>query len=62
MEAPSEREIELLRCMTPAEKLAVQRTLIREAYELKAAGIRALHPDLPEEEVRSRARAMVGGA
>lgn len=62
MEKRSEREIEVLRRMTPAEKLAVLRALIREAYELKAAGIRAARPDLPEEEVRRRARALVGGA
>ena len=46
---PREQEYEALRRMTPARKLAVMRALIRQAYELKKAGIRAFHPDLPEE-------------
>lgn len=62
MEDLHEREIDLLRRMTPTEKLAVLRRLIRQGYELKAAGIRAIRPDLPEEEVRTRARGLVGGA
>jgi len=57
----SEVELALLRRMTPAQKLAVMRTLIRQAYELKAAGIRAGQPGLPEEEVWARTRALVGG-
>lgn len=56
-----EREFEALRRMTPERKLAVMRALIRQAYELKAAGIRATCPGLPEEEVRARARELVGG-
>lgn len=57
----SEYEIELLRRMTPSEKLAVLNRMIREAYELKAAGIRLAHPDWSEKEVRTRARELVGG-
>lgn len=56
-----ERDIEILRGMTPAEKLAVMRSLIRQAYALKGAGIRALHPDLPQDEVRARTVAAVAG-
>lgn len=56
-----EQEYEVLRRMSPAKKLAVMRSLIRQAYELKAAGIRASRPDLPEAEVRARARELVGG-
>lgn len=56
-----EREYEALRRMEPAEKLAVMKGLIRQAYELKAAGIRASAPDLAEEEVQARARELVGG-
>lgn len=58
----SEREVELLRRMTPERKLAVLRGLIRSAYALKEAGIRAANPELPEEEVRRRARELVTGA
>lgn len=56
-----EEEYEALRRMQPAQKLAVMRALIRQAYELKAAGIRASRPHLTEEEVRARARELVGG-
>jgi len=58
---PREQEYEALRRMTPARKLAVMRALIRQAYELKKAGIRAFRPDLPEDEVRALARRLVGG-
>lgn len=54
-------EIDALRRMTPAEKLAVMHALIRQAYELKAAAVRARWPDLSEEEVGARVRALVGG-
>jgi hypothetical protein len=58
---PEDHEIVILRRMTPAKKLTVLRTLIQQAYELKAAGLRATRPDLSEEEVWKRARALVGG-
>jgi hypothetical protein len=54
-------EVEILRRMTPAKKLAVMTTLIRQAYELKAAVVRAQWPDMPPEQVRSRAWALVAG-
>lgn len=56
-----ESDIEILRAMTPERKLAVMRGLIRQAYALKAAGVRALHPELSEDEVRARTRAAVAG-
>jgi hypothetical protein len=56
-----EREYEILRRMTPAAKLDVLRALIRQAYELKEAGIRMLHPDLTTEEVLAETRRLVAG-
>jgi hypothetical protein len=56
-----EYELEVLRQMSPRRKLEVMTGLIRQAYVLKAAGIRALHPHLPEAEVQARARAAVAG-
>lgn len=56
-----EEETAALRRMTPAKKLAVMKALIRQAYELKAAGIRARWPSLSEEEIRIRARVEVAG-
>lgn len=56
-----ERDIEILREMTPEQKLAVMRTLLRQAYALKEAGIRAFHPELADDEVQARTRAAVAG-
>jgi len=60
METP-DQETEVLRRMTPAAKLAVMQALIRQAWELKAAALRARWPDLSEEEVQARVRVLVGG-
>jgi len=59
--ARDERDIEILRRMTAEQKLAVMRSLIRQAYALKEAGVRALHPNLPEDEIQARTRAAVAG-
>ena len=56
-----DHEVEILRRMTPAQKLAVMNALIRQAYELKAAALRARWPEMPEHVVLDRTRAMVGG-
>jgi hypothetical protein len=37
------------------------RALIRQAYTLKWAGLRAVHPELSEEVAWDRARELVGG-
>ena len=56
MERNSPVETELLRRMSPAEKLAVMTSLIREAYRLKSAWISVSEPELSEEELRIRVR------
>jgi len=56
-----DHETDVLRRMTPARKLAVMHALIRQAYELKAAALRARWPDMPEHEVLASTRTMVGG-
>lgn len=56
-----DQETDALRRMTPAQKLTVMHSLIRQAYELKAAALRARWPDMPEREVLARARTLVGG-
>ncbi|MFP3949073.1 MAG: hypothetical protein ACOC8K_07095 [Gemmatimonadota bacterium] len=58
---PTEQDLEVVRRMSPERKLAVMHSLIRQAYELKAAGIRAQAPELSEEEVESRTRMLVAG-
>lgn len=42
--------------MTPAEKIAVADRLYWSARELKAAGIRAAHPDWSEQQVQEAVR------
>lgn len=54
-------EIEILRGMTPAQKLAVMHALIRQAFELTAAAVRTRWPDIPDEEVLARTRALIAG-
>jgi len=60
MDAQSQQEMESLRRMSPARKLAVMTALIREAYRLKAAWIRMVEPELSKEEVRARVRDLIG--
>jgi hypothetical protein len=55
------QEIELLRAMTPARKLEVMHALIRQAYELKAAGLRMTRPELSEDDIQALTRTLVGG-
>lgn len=55
------RETDSLRRMSPEQKLAVMHALIRQAWELKAAVVRARQPELSEPEVRTRAWKLVGG-
>lgn len=56
-----QHETEALRQMTAAEKLGVMTALIRQAYSLKAAALRAQWPDWSEAEVQERTRVLVGG-
>ena len=63
MEPLSPLETDILRRMSPAEKLAVMTSLIREAYRLKRASILLFEPGLSEEGLGRRVReAMAGGA
>jgi hypothetical protein len=56
-----QHETDALRRMSPEQKLNVMRVLIRQAWELKAAVIRARQPELSETEIRARAWELVGG-
>jgi hypothetical protein len=47
-------EVEALRRMSAAQKLAVMTSLIREAYRLKKAWIRLNQPELSEEDLHLR--------
>lgn len=56
-----QQDTDSLRRMSPEQKLTVMHTLIRQAWELKAAAVRAGLPALSEPEVRARAWELVGG-
>lgn len=51
-----DREFDRLRRMTASEKVAVMESLRRQAWALKAAGIRAAHPDWTAERVEAAVR------
>lgn len=59
--AHSQPDLEVLRRLSPARKLAVMTSLIEQAWSLKAAMIRLRHPDLAPAEVTRRARQAVAG-
>lgn len=56
-----EYEEAVLRRMTPAQKLAVLRGLIRQAYALKEAWVRRNHPGISESELREQVRQLIAG-
>jgi hypothetical protein len=56
-----ERDYEMLRGLSAAAKLAAMHSLIRQAYELKAAWVRSTEPHLGDDEVRARTRELVVG-
>ena len=56
-----EIETAILRRLTAARKLDVMHALWRQAWELKAAGVRHQHPDWSDEQVTARVRELFGG-
>ena len=54
-------ELEILRRMTPSQKLDVMHGMIQQAVELKEAWLRATEPTLDESEIRMKARELVAG-
>lgn len=49
-------QAELVRAMTPDQKLRVSQSLRAIAWDAKAAWIRSNHPALPEPEVQAEVR------
>jgi hypothetical protein len=56
MESVLDLELTRLRQMTAAEKVAVMDSLWRQAWSLKAAGVRGQHPDWSSEQVEAAVR------
>lgn len=51
-----ELEVQRLRDMTADQKVAIMDSLWRQAWALKAAGLRARHPDWSPEQVEAEVR------
>lgn len=52
----SDTYLEILRRLTPAEKLATAQRLRETAWELTAAGVRLREPHFTEQQVQDRVR------
>ena len=46
------QQVEIIRKMTPAQKLAMAQALYETAWQLKEAGLRMLHPDWSERQFK----------
>ena len=49
-------ELAVLRRMTAGQKIAVMNALWRQAWALKVAGVRWLHPEWPDQQVAAEVR------
>jgi hypothetical protein len=58
MRTADDIELQRLRDMTASEKVAVMHSLWRQAWALKAAGVRALHPEWSAEQVEASVRSL----
>lgn len=50
------KTLEILRAMSPAQKLRAAERLYHSAWQLKAAALRAEHPDWTDEAIRRAVR------
>lgn len=57
----TDRDLEIVRAMTPAKKLEVMHALIRQAHDLKAAWLRRTRPELTAAEIHKLAWELVAG-
>jgi len=53
-EQPGSEQIKILRAMSGQERLRVAQKLYWSARKVKAAGLRAHHPDWPETQLRPK--------
>ena len=52
----NEKQREIFRAMTPQQRLRAAFRLYWSARELKAASLRAFHPELSEADIKARVR------
>ena len=53
-----DRQTQLIRAMTPEQKLRASEALYAAAWDLKAAWIRSRHPELSESEIQDQVRGL----
>jgi hypothetical protein len=56
VDAHSDIQSDLLRQMTPARRLKVAESLYWQSRALKAASLKAFHPDWTEEQIKTEVR------
>lgn len=61
-EQASPKQIEILRAMPGERRLRLAERLYWSARKMKSAGLRALHPDWPEDRLRAEVRRIFGHA
>ena len=61
-EQPSAEQLEILRAMSGGQRLRIAENLYWSARKMKAAGLRALHPDWPEERIQEEVREIFSNA
>jgi len=61
-EQPGSQQIEVLRAMSGQDRLKAAGRLYWTARKIKAAGLRAQHPDWPESQVEAEVRRMFAHA
>jgi hypothetical protein len=47
---------QIIRKMTPGQRLAIAQELYQTAWEIKKSALKALHPDWTDEEILQRTR------
>ncbi len=50
------KQIEIYKSMTPEQKLNAALSLYYSARDLKIAGLKKQHPDMPEEEILQKVK------
>lgn len=61
-EQPGSEQMNILRAMSGQERLRVAERLYWSARKMKAAGLRAQHPDWPESQVEAEVRRIFSSA
>ncbi len=61
-EQASPKQIEILRAMPGEQRLRLAERLYWSARKLKSAGLRAQHPDWPEDRLNAEVRRIFGHA